>query len=187
SLILSPLHFNQCFSCSLLKPWWGLTRHQVRGVTLHPIITSFYHFDCVNQVQPEPGEWSNYFYRFLHGQTLYGSSFNHVGNWWNKKTYPNLHYMFYKDIDTEREKDKLCSFLGTSSSTEDKGATVEQVHFDHMNNNEMANCPKLQLLHFKISHFLRKGKVGDWKNHFTVTQNEVFDEDYNNRMKDPTL
>lgn len=31
------------------------------------------------------------------------------------------------------------------------------------------------------------GKVGDWKDHFTVAQKEEFEEDYENKMKSSTL
>lgn len=38
-----------------------------------------------------------------------------------------------------------------------------------------------------IGTFVFTGKVGDWKNHFTVQQNEQFDEDYERKMKTTDL
>ncbi|CAG6021618.1 unnamed protein product [Menidia menidia] len=153
-------------------------------------MVSFFHFDRMNGLQPEAGEWNNYFQRFLEGKVVFGSWYDHVNGWWKKKqTHSNLHYMFYEDLieDTGREIDKLCSFLGLSPSAEEKTNVTRGVQFDNMKKDKMANYSTLQVLDFKVSPFLRKGKVGDWKNHFTVSQNEAFDEDYKKKMRDPTL
>ncbi|XP_068196951.1 cytosolic sulfotransferase 2-like [Antennarius striatus] len=151
---------------------------------------SYFHFDRMNSVEPEPGDWNSYLHRFMEGKVGYGSWHDHVNNWWKKKqTYSNLHYMFYEDIveDTGREIEKLCSFVGLSLPAEEMKRITEKVHFDKMAKNDLVNYSKLPIMNFKISPFLRKGKVGDWKNHFTVAQNEEFDEDYKRKMKDPTL
>ncbi|KAM6982249.1 cytosolic sulfotransferase 3-like [Tautogolabrus adspersus] len=153
-------------------------------------MVSYFHFDRMNNVQPEPGDWSSYFHRFMEGKTVFGSWYDHVSGWWEKKqTYSNLHYMFYEDLieDTGREIDKLCNFLGMSPSAEEMERVAGRVQFDNMKKNSMANYSTLPVMDFKISPFMRKGKVGDWKNHFTVAQNEEFDEDYKKKMKDPSL
>ncbi|KAM3618238.1 uncharacterized protein V6R79_017819 [Siganus canaliculatus] len=153
-------------------------------------VVSFYHFDRMNLGQPEPGDWSSFLQRFMKGNMLFGSWYDHVNGWWKKKqTYSNLHYMFFEDMveDTGLEIDKLCSFLGLSPSVEEKARITGGVQFDNMKKNDMVNYSNLPLLDFKVSPFMRKGKVGDWKNHFTVAQNEEFEEDYKRKMKDPTL
>ncbi|XP_068199543.1 cytosolic sulfotransferase 1-like isoform X2 [Antennarius striatus] len=153
-------------------------------------VVSYFHFDRMLMIQPDPGDWNSYLKRFMEGKVLFGSWYDHVNGWWKKKqTYSNLHYMFYEDMteDTEGEIDKLCSFLGLSPSVEEKKQIRGEVHFDSMKKNNMANYSSFPTMDFKISKFMRKGKVGDWKNHFTVAQNEEFDEDYKNKMKDPTL
>ncbi|KAG8002581.1 Cytosolic sulfotransferase 2 [Nibea albiflora] len=153
-------------------------------------VVSYFHFDRMNKVQPEPGDWNSYLHRFMEGKVVFGSWHDHVNGWWKKKqSYSKLHYMFYEDMieDTGREIDKLCSFLGLSPSVEEKKRITDGVQFDNMKKNDMANYSTLTIMDFKVSPFMRKGKVGDWKNHFTAAQNEEFDEDYEKKMKDSTL
>uniref|UniRef100_A0A3Q3ERV9 Sulfotransferase n=1 Tax=Labrus bergylta TaxID=56723 RepID=A0A3Q3ERV9_9LABR len=153
-------------------------------------VVSYYHFDRMNQAQPEPGDWNSFFHRFMEGKMVFGSWYDHVNGWWKKKqTYSNLHYMFFEDLleDTGREIDKLCSFLGLSPSVEEKEIVAGKVQFDNIKKNSMVNYSTLSVMDYNISPFMRKGKVGDWRNHFTVAQNEEFDEDYKKKMKDHTL
>ncbi|XP_075883141.1 cytosolic sulfotransferase 2-like [Nelusetta ayraudi] len=154
------------------------------------LAVSFYHFHRMNKGLPEPGDWSSFLQNYTDGKMLFGSWYDHVNGWWEKKqTCPNIHYMFYEDLaeDVGLEFDKLCSFLSVSPSIEKKKEILEGTRFDKMKNNSMINHSVVPVMDFKISHFMRKGKVGDWKTHFTVAQNEVFDEHYKTKMKDSTL
>ena len=116
--------------------------------------------------------------------------------------------------DCGREIDQLCSFLGLSPSAEEKEKVKIGSKFDNMKQNKMANYSTVQVMNHKVSPFMRKGtlkqicskpritcsyqmtwtnlsssqgKVGDWKNQFTVAQNEKLDEDYKQKMKNATL
>ncbi|KAI3356900.1 hypothetical protein L3Q82_003544 [Scortum barcoo] len=137
-------------------------------------MVSYFHYDRMNMIQPEPGDWSSYFHRFMEGKMVFGSWYDHVNGWWKKKqTYSKLHYMFYEDLIESRRKNEL--------------EALHRVHFDFMKKDDMVNHSAFSGMDFKVSSFIRKGKVGDWKNHFTVAQSEQFDEDYKEKMKDSTL
>ncbi|KAE8293626.1 Cytosolic sulfotransferase 2 [Larimichthys crocea] len=153
-------------------------------------VVSYFHFQRMTLIFPEPGEWSSYLQRFMKGKMVFGSWYDHVNGWWKKKqSYSKLHFMFYEDMieDIGREMDKLCSFLGLSPSAEEKERIIDSVQFDKMKTNDMVNFSGVEQMNLNVSSFIRKGKVGDWKNHFTVAQNEEFDEDYGEKMKDSTL
>ncbi|XP_065103847.1 cytosolic sulfotransferase 3-like [Paramisgurnus dabryanus] len=151
---------------------------------------SYFHFDRMVKLQPEPGDWNNHLQKFMEGKKVCGSWYDHVSGWWEKKqTYSNLLYLFYEDLveDTGREVERLCSFLGLSTPAEERKKITKGVHFDAMKNNKMTNYSTIPVMDFKISPFMRKGKVGDWKTHFTVAQNEEFDEVYKQKMKNTTV
>lgn len=86
--------------------------------------------------------------------------------------------------------------------------------FDNMKQDKMLNFSTIQEMNQEVFPFMRKGlwkshlsqfvskptfstinltgwfhlgQVADWKNYFTVAQNERFDEDYKQKMKNSTL
>ncbi|XP_056896915.1 cytosolic sulfotransferase 3-like [Takifugu flavidus] len=153
-------------------------------------VVSYYHFERMTVIFPEPGDWDSYLKRFMAGKMMFGSWYDHVNNWWKRKqSYSNVHFMFYEDLieNTGREIEKLSTFLGLSPSSEEMERIIDLVQFDKMKTNNNINLSGFPGMNFKVSSFIRKGKVGDWKNHFTVAQNEEFEEDYKIKMKNSTL
>lgn len=153
-------------------------------------LVSYFHFDQMSIFQPEPGNWSSYFQRFLEGKMVFGSWYDHVNNWWDKRdTYNNLHYVFYEDMikDTRGEIDKVCSFLDLPRSSEEKDRVAAKAQFNEMKGNTTVNHLNFPGFDETRSTFMRKGKVGNWKNYFSVAQNEEFDKDFKKKMKNSTL
>ncbi|XP_029690364.1 cytosolic sulfotransferase 1-like [Takifugu rubripes] len=153
-------------------------------------VVSYFHFDRMNLIQPEPGDWDTFLHRFMMGKVTFGSWYDHVKGWWEKKqTYSNIHYVFYEDLieDPGQELDRLCSFLGLSPSAHEKESVLTGAKFDNMKKNKMTNYSTVPIMDQGVSPFMRKGKVADWKNHFTEAQNKEFDQDYKQKMKNSTL
>ncbi|XP_048257121.1 cytosolic sulfotransferase 1-like isoform X3 [Haliotis rufescens] len=75
-----------------------------------------------------------------------------------------------------REAVKLRDFLGVARSDEFVRQVCEHCHFDSMQ--------KRKATTEMGKYAFRKGKVGDWKNWFTVAQKEWFDQLYKEKMAD---
>nr|XP_020666260.1 sulfotransferase 1C1-like [Pogona vitticeps] len=121
----------------------------------------------------------------------FGSWYDHVKGWWDKRKEQRMLYLFYEDLkeDPRREIRKVMEFLERSPNDQLVEKIAHKTSFKEMRQNPMANYTSIpsSVMDHSISPFMRKGITGDWKNHFTVAQNERFDEDYKRQMEESTL
>ncbi|CAG2237416.1 SULT1 [Mytilus edulis] len=77
---------------------------------------------------------------------------------------------------------KMADFINVSQTDDFIREIIEKCSFDNIKKHKYDSTriidPKQQ------STLFRKGVIGDWKNWFTVAQNEKFDEIYKEKMKD---
>ncbi|XP_078508486.1 sulfotransferase 1 family member D1-like [Lissotriton helveticus] len=155
------------------------------------VAVSFYYFHLMSRVHPDPGTWDEFLEKYLAGNVSYGSWYAHVKGWWEKRKDPCVLYLFYEDImeDPMREIRKISEFLEKDLGDEVLEKIVYHTSFKEMEQNFMSiyGTIPIVVMDHNVSPFMRKGIVWDWKNHFTVTQNEKFDEDYEKNMAGPSL
>ncbi|XP_077875470.1 amine sulfotransferase isoform X2 [Ictidomys tridecemlineatus] len=119
--------------------------------------------------------------------------FDHVKGWYEHRHDFNIQFMSYEDMkkDLRSAVLKICRFLEKELSEEVVDTVVKEATFQNMKTNPQANYH--DILKYEIGvrndegHFLRKGIIGDWKHHFTVEQNERFDQIFQREMKDISL
>ncbi|XP_041038096.1 sulfotransferase 1C2-like [Carcharodon carcharias] len=149
-------------------------------------LVSYYHFHRMCLILPEPGTWQEFFQKFMDGQVCWGSWFDHVKGWWEAMSHHRVLFLFYEDIKENPRQEilKVAKFMGKVLEEEVIEKIAQLSSFNVMKDNPMANYTTLpvEIMNQNISRFMRKGQVGDWKNHFTVAQNAEFDEQYERQM-----
>ncbi|NXM05644.1 ST1B1 Sulfotransferase, partial [Tyrannus savana] len=161
------------------------------GRNAKDVAISYYHFDLMNKLQPHPGTWAQYLEEFMAGRVAYGSWYNHVKGYWERRKDHPILYLFYEDLkeDLRREIAKVAQFLGQELSETALDTITRHTSFEAMRDNPTTNYSRVpsDLMDHSVSPFMRKGTTGDWKNHFTVAQNERFDQDYAQKMSGTDL
>ena len=106
-------------------------------------------------------------------------------SWWNNRHHDNLLIVMYEDMlhDLSYEVKKIIKFLEIKISDDHFQKVLASATFSAMSDNSAANYSTHPMINQSMHKFLHSGKIGQWKDHFTVAQNEWFDEKYGPHLK----
>ncbi|KAM5165851.1 amine sulfotransferase-like isoform 2-T2 [Callospermophilus lateralis] len=154
------------------------------------VLVSFFHYSNWVAILKNSDTFENYMKMFLDGQVVGSRWFDHIKGWYEHRHDFNILFMSYEDMkkDLRSAVLKICRFLEKELSEEVVDTVVKQASFQNMKTNPQANYNDIVKQEMGVrnneGNFLRKGTIGDWKHHFTVEQNERFDQIFQREMKD---
>ncbi|KAM8884822.1 amine sulfotransferase-like [Synchiropus picturatus] len=190
SLSPSPRLFSSHLTPALMPPGLKEKKAKMIYVMRNPkdVVGSFYHFHKMSPNLELPQTFDQFLEKFLEGNVLCSSWFDHIRAWQQEKDNYNILMLSYEDmvLDLEAAVRKICKFLGRNLSDAQIQHVVHQSTFKNMKKDERANY-KFAPEKIISGDLMRKGKIGDWKNTFTVAQSERVDRLLQERLSDVPL
>nr|XP_026691902.1 cytosolic sulfotransferase 3 [Ciona intestinalis] len=130
--------------------------------------------DIKRQIEMYPKDWNSFFESSISGKQLLGNKegewyMENLLSWYPHRNDENVLFVYFEDLiqDSEKEIKRIADFLGVSVTPEDVSCIANATSFVSMKQQSSSGE--------QMINFYRKGKVGDWKNHFTVAQSERMD------------
>jgi len=144
------------------------------------VIVSYFHYHKLMDYHQYSGDLETFAEYFMKDTVYNAPYFPHLLDAWNKRHHPNLLFVFYEDLkrDLKGQTARIASFLGKSMSEEELERLREHLRFDNFAKNDAVNnefAKELGVIRSQ-GHFIRKGKTGDWKNHFSPELSRRIDE-----------
>ncbi|XP_077406199.1 sulfotransferase 2B1-like [Vanacampus margaritifer] len=184
----SPRMFTTHFLPHMMPPSFFEFKPKVIYVMRNPkdVFTSSFHYCAMASFLVDPGSQSEFLQKFLKGEVMFGSWFDHVKGWLDYKE--RIFYICYEEMikDLKDSVARIAQFLEKSLGKDVIEKIAERCVFKNMKKNNMSNysvVPK-EIMDTTKSEFLRKGIAGDWKNQMTEEEVEYFDAVYADNMKD---
>ena len=122
-------------------------------------------------------DWNFWFRRFVDGKTIYGSWLAHTLGWHKYGEHDGVLHVSYEETrrDQVAVMKKVIAFIGKPVDAQRFADVMEKSRFENMKDSEFQDQINFAS-EAQRARFMRKGVVADWKNWFTVAQNEEFDE-----------
>lgn len=166
-------------------PWIWIPKRICRYIYVardgRDVAVSFYHFHKSHFRYTKP--FSRFFRNFMRGWVVWGSWFYHVSGWWKHRDDPRVLFLRYEDLvrDLEGTIRQIIAFLELNIPEERIPQIVERSSFAFMKQHELKFDYATELMldrGMTPSTFIRKGKVGTWREYFTEEERAQFEAKY---------
>ena len=141
-------------------------------------VSLFFHRKRIPLAFHPDEDWDTFWEKFIEGKVNYGNYFDHLLSWWPHRDDKNMLFMNYEDMkkDLAAAISQVASFVGADISSDVIAKIAALTDFDTMKNDDTANLSELKPYDRPNStDFMRKGEVGDWKNHLSPEQSAEMD------------
>ncbi|ESP02862.1 hypothetical protein LOTGIDRAFT_110936 [Lottia gigantea] len=151
-------------------------------------VSLYFHFYGLQGLAPYAGDVHDFIDIFLHRELGLGTWFEYVLKWekFLQTTDNPVYFLPYEDMKENpvHHVKELSKFLEIDVSDKLTEDIVEACSFRNLKKaSEEQKHDPLKPLWKEGQSMYRKGQVGDWKNYFTVAENEEFDKVYQEKMK----
>lgn len=150
---------------------------------------SYYYFhSTAKYLGKKKWDWDTFLRIYTAGHLVYGSWLDHVKDWYllARERPDQVLFVTYEELQVNLDAMliRIAEFVGIQLDP----ATVDQIarhcRFSQMKKNPAVNREEVPVTDlFVPTEFMRKGIIGDWKNHFSATQSLLFDQLYDQEMR----
>ncbi len=154
------------------------------------VVSFFFHYIRISVRKDAILDWDIFFRNYIYGNVEFGNFFDHVLSWWPHRNEDNVLFLMFEDMkkDPRAAITRIATFIGAGISDEVIDKVVAETCFDSMKKDETANYSAIDFLVKPGSTtFMRKGEVGDWRNHLKPEQSAEIDQLCEEKLKDTGL
>ena len=122
---------------------------------------------------------------FIAGRVEYGPYWTHLRSWYEQRDRPNLLVLHYEAMqdDLKSAVRSVAGFLGQDLTDDEIERVAQASTFGSMKKDPRTSMQMWDEEQRRPGMpFMRKGKVGDWRNHFTSELTKTFDEAFETKM-----
>uniref|UniRef100_A0A8C0H5S8 Sulfotransferase n=1 Tax=Chelonoidis abingdonii TaxID=106734 RepID=A0A8C0H5S8_CHEAB len=140
------------------------------------VAVSYYHFYNKNPGLPNVSSWDEFFQKFMSGEVMWSSYFDHALSWNKHMDEQNIMIITYEEMKENLPGGvkKIAEFLGFSLPEEKIQSIIENATFKSMSNKSQETHGTLAPMLFRKGTFIQSDN-SHFKNLFTEAQSQEMD------------